>query len=130
MIRTTKKQKNLIEKQVLALATSDVTGKPNVIAVACCKVVAKDKILITDNFMNKTKKNLLVNNRVALAVWSNDWEEGYQFRGKAQYLTSGKWKKRVDEDPPNNKGLAHKAAVLVTVDEIWDLADPKLVGKR
>jgi hypothetical protein len=44
-------------------------------------------------------------------------------------LISGKWKKRVDEDQ-DNKGLAHKAAVLVTVDEIWDLATPKLIAKR
>ena len=128
-IRITENQKKLIEEQVLALATSDLDNKPNVIAVACCKVVAKDKILVTDNFMNKTKKNLLVNNRVAMAVWSKDWEEGYQFKGGAQYLTSGRWKKMVDEDP-DNKEMAHKAAVLVTVDEIWDLAEPKLVGKR
>ena len=129
MIRITDKQKKLIEKEVMALATSDLNKEPNVVAVACCKVVAKDKILVTDNFMNKTRKNLLMNNKVALAVWSKDWEEGYQFKGKAQYLASGKWKEMVDKDP-DNKDLAHKAAVLVTIDEIWDLTEPKLVAKR
>ena len=129
MIKISNAQKKLIEKQVLALASSDLNNKPNVVAVACCKVVAKDKILVTDNFMNKTRKNLLVNKNVALAVWSKDGEEGYQFKGKAEYLTSGKWKKMVDEDP-DNKGLAHKGAVLVTIGEIWDLAEPKLIGKR
>jgi len=128
-IRINKKQKKLIEKGVLALATSDLENGPNVVAVACCKVVEEDKILIADNFMNKTKNNLLRNNKIAIAVWSQDWEEGYQFKGKAKYLTSGKWKKIVDEDP-DNKDLAHKAAVLVTVDEIWDLAEPKLIIKR
>lgn len=79
--------------------------------------------------MNKARKNLLENDRVAIAVWSDNQEEGYQFKGRAKYLTSGKWKKVVDEDP-NNKGLAHKAAVSVIVDEIWDLANPKLLAKR
>ncbi|HUW22343.1 MAG TPA: pyridoxamine 5'-phosphate oxidase family protein [Candidatus Bathyarchaeia archaeon] len=128
-VRITKRQKNLIEKGATALATSDLDNRPNVIVVACCKVVDRDKILITDNFMNKTRSNLLKNNRVAIAVWSKDWKEGYQFKGKVQYFTSGKWKRIVDEDP-DNKELAHKAAVLVKVDEIWDLAEPKLIIKR
>ena len=128
MIKIDLKQKKLIEKQTLALATSDLEGKSNVIAVGCCKAMDKDKILITDNFMNKTKNNLLANNKVAIAVWSDDGKEGYQFKGGGEYLTSGKWKKMVDKDP-DNKDLAHKAAVLVTVNEIWDLANPKLLAK-
>jgi hypothetical protein len=28
-----------------------------------------------------------------------------------------------------NQGLAHKAAILVTITEIWDLANPKLICK-
>jgi len=129
MIKISKKQKELIEGNILAFATCDLRGKPNVIAVSFCRVVDKDKILITDNFMNKTRKNLIENSRVAISVWGEDGNEGYQFKGKADYLTSGKWKKIVDKDP-NNKGLAHKAAVLVTVEEIWDLANPKLLAER
>jgi len=129
MIRISKKQKELIESNILAFATCDLWGKPNVIAVSFCRVVDKDKILVTDNFMNKTRKNLLENNKVAISVWSNDGNEGYQFKGRTDYLTSGKWKRIVDKDP-NNKGLAHKAAVLVTVEEIWDLANPRLIVKK
>jgi predicted pyridoxine 5'-phosphate oxidase superfamily flavin-nucleotide-binding protein len=54
-IKTNRAQKTLIEKEVIAFSTCE-EEKPNVIAIACCKVVAPDKILITDNFMNKTKK--------------------------------------------------------------------------
>jgi predicted pyridoxine 5'-phosphate oxidase superfamily flavin-nucleotide-binding protein len=126
-VKINKKQKVLIEKEVIALATCTPKNKPNVVAIACCKVVDKNKILITDNFMNKTRKNLLNNNKVALAVWSKDWEQGYQFKGTVKYLTSGKWKEMVDKNP-DNKGLAHKAAVLVTVKEIWDLANPKRIS--
>jgi len=120
-IKINKAQKRLIEERVLGFATCDLNNKPNVIAVACVKVVGNDKILITDNYMNKTKQNLTKNNKVAIVVWSKDEGEGYQFKGIAQYITKGKWKKFVEE-MEENKGLTAKAAVLVTVDEIHRLA--------
>lgn len=110
----------------MALATYGRSNGLNVVAIACCKVVGPDLILATDNYFNKTRKNLSENPRIALAVWSKDEKEGYQLKGEAQYLTSGKWKKAVDQDP-DNEGLAHKAAVLIRVKEIWDLVDPKLL---
>lgn len=128
MIKIDNKQKNLIENEVIALATCDLENKPNVIAITHCLVVNDDQILVTDNFMNKTRKNLLENKNIALAVWSDDEEEGYQFKGKAEYLTQGKWKEMVDNEP-NNKRWAHKGAVLITVEEIWDLGEPKLLQK-
>ena len=79
--------------------------------------------------MNKTRQNLLKNDHVSLAVWSKDMKSGYQFKGIAKYLSTGKYKNMVDNDP-DNKGLAHKGAVLFTVKEIWDLANPKLIYKK
>lgn len=128
-VKITKAQKSLLESVALALATANKEGTPNVVAVSCVKVVGKNEILISDNFMNKTKLNLLANNKVAIAVWSKDEGKGYQLKGKADYLTDGKWKKVVDQ-MPKNQGLAHKAAVLVTVEEVWNLAEPKLVSKE
>ena len=119
----------MIEKNILAVATCDLKSQPNLIVVTSRKVVGKDKILITDNCFIKTRKNLLENSKIALAVCSKDEEEAYQFKGTAQYLTQGKWKKMVDEDP-QNKDWPHKAAVLVTVNEIWDLAKSKLISKK
>lgn len=129
MIKFTDRQKELIEKGILSLATCDLENRPNTVAVSYCRVVEGNKILITDNYMNKTRINLLMNNKVALAIWTSDQKEGYQFKGIAEYLISGKWKKAVNEDP-NNKGEAHKAAVLVTVEEIWDLANPRLIARK
>lgn len=124
----TGKIKELLEKEVVALTTVSGDGRPNVIAVAFCKVIEGSKVLVTDNFMNKTRQNLVNNQHVAMAVWSKDMENGYQLKGRAECITEGKYKELVDKDP-NNKGLAHKAAVLVTVSEIWDLAQPRLIIK-
>lgn len=118
--------KNLFEKSIVAFGTCDKLMRPNIVAITCCKVVGPNQILITDNFFNKTYKNLLDNSQVSLSFWDEGGKSAYQLKGNAQYMTSGDWKKRVDADP-DNAGLSHKGAVLVNITEIWDLASPKLI---
>jgi hypothetical protein len=118
--------KFLLEKSIVAFATVDLSNKPNVVAVAFCKVISDNQILITDNFMNKTRENLENNKNISLSFWDQD--NGYQLKGSAEVFTSGEFKEKVDSDPDND-GLAHKAAILVTINEIWDLSNPKLISK-
>jgi uncharacterized protein len=129
MINLSDHQKQLLENNALALASADKFGKPNVIAVGSVKVVGPDLILVSDNFMSKTKHNLLENKQISLAVWSKNGEAGFQFKGKAKYFTVGKWKDMVNTNP-DNLPYPHKGAILVTVSEIWDLANPKLLQKK
>lgn len=63
-----KEIKNKIEKSIIALATCDRKGNPHNIAVACVKI-KEDKIIITDNYMQKTKKNIKNNPNIALVFW-------------------------------------------------------------
>jgi len=120
MVEINSEVKKLIEENPLALATVDEAGKPNVIGVAYVKVVSKNQILITDNYMKQTKENLEKNNNVCLAVWDKDWD-GYKLVGTAEYFTRGKWKEFV-EKMPENKGLPAKGAILVTVSKLIKLA--------
>ena len=113
-------QKNLIEKEVIALATVNEDGSPNVIPVAEARVVEANKILITDNFMKLTAKNIKRDSRVCISVWSKDGEEGYKFIGEAKYFGQGKWFKQVKK-MQENEGLPAKAAVLVEVTDIYEL---------
>ena len=114
-MRITSKIKKVIENNPVAVAT--VSGnKPYVIGVAYCKVLNKDTILITDNFMKSTVKNILKNNNVAMVVWNKKWE-GYQFLGKAKYYQKGKWLDYVKK-MKENKGLPAKGAILVNVSKI------------
>lgn len=131
MIQISENIKTLLEKSIIAFGTADKNNKPNVNAVACCKVVSDNQVLVTDNFFYKTRQNLAENNQVSLSFWdpvdgSNN--EGYQLKGVAEVFTEGQWKEMVDNDP-NNSGLAHKAGILVTILEIWDLATPKFISK-
>lgn len=113
------KIKKLIEKNAVAFATVDNFNNPNVIGVAYIKVVSKNKIIITDNFMKQTKENLSKNNNVCLAVWDKDWN-GYKIVGKSKYFTNGKWKKYV-EQLPENKGLSAKGAILINITKLIKL---------
>ena len=109
--------KNLIENNPVAFAT--VTGggnNPNVIGVAFVKVVSDNEILITDNYMNQTKNDILVNKNVCLLVWGTDLK-GYKIIGEAEYFIEGKWKEYV-EAMKENEGLPAKGAILVTVSKI------------
>lgn len=119
MIAITGKAKKIIEGNYVAFATVDKDCKPNVIAVACVKVLGKNKLLITDNFMKHTGENLKGNNNVCLAVW-NDKEEGYKLVGKAEYFSDGKWLKFVKQ-MPENKGFPAKGAIVIIVSKLIEL---------
>ena len=111
--------KKLIENNPLSLATVNEDGKPNVIGVACVKVVSENQIVITDNYMKQTKDNILRDSNVCLAVWNKDWE-GYKFVGKAEYHTEGEWKEFVEKDSDNEE-LPAKGAICVTISEVIKL---------
>ncbi|MFA5392488.1 MAG: pyridoxamine 5'-phosphate oxidase family protein [Candidatus Paceibacterota bacterium] len=114
-MKLTKNIKKIIEQNPLAFATIG-NKKPYVIGVASCKVVEGDKIVLTDNFMKTTVRNLLENNNVALVVW-NKKGEGCQFLGKAKYYKKGKWLNYVKK-LKENKEFPAKGAIIVKVEKI------------
>lgn len=114
----TEKQKQLLEKEPVAVATVNEDGSPNVIAVMAVKAVDKSTIVITDNYMKLTKDNILQNGRICLGVWTK--EEGYKFIGKAMYYSEGKWLDLV-KSLEDNKGYPAKGAIVITVEKIISL---------
>ncbi|NQT49922.1 pyridoxamine 5'-phosphate oxidase family protein [Candidatus Kuenenbacteria bacterium] len=124
MLKFDSKQKQVIENNALALASVNVNGSPHVVAAAFVKVVAEDKILVTNNYMNTTIENIQKNKQVALAVWNKDWEEnccGFEFIGIAEYFTSGEWYDKVKQLPENIDEPC-KGALLITIKKVKRLA--------
>jgi len=111
-----KEIKNLIENHPVALATVTSENKPNVICVAGIKVVSADEILITDNHMNQTLKDIAQNKNICLVVWDHDLRS-CKLIGESEYFTEGKWKKYVEE-LEENKNLPAKGAILVKISKI------------
>ena len=111
--------KKIIEENPVALATIDSNNRPHVIAVAFVKAPDSKTIVITDNYMKRTAKNIKERKNVALAVWDKNWK-GYQIKGVAKYCKSGKWYnfiKKIEE----NKNEPCKAAIVVKIKEISKL---------
>ena len=119
MIKITPQQQALIENNPLAFATTNKNGSPNVIAVACVKVVSKHDLLVTDNFMKHTVDNLKANNSVALVVWNGDWK-GLQINGTAKYYRDGPWLEKV-KGLEDNKDLPAKGAILISITDIKEI---------
>lgn len=124
MIEIDNELKNLIENNVLTLTTVDKDKSPHSIAVAYVKVVDKDKILVSDNYMKETIENLKINNNVSLLIWNENWKKecfSFELRGKAQYFTLGKWRDQVKKIQ-ENRGNPAKGALLVTIMKIKKIA--------
>ena len=124
MVRIDNELKKLIESNAMALATIDKNNNPHAIAVAYIKVVGNDKVLITDNYMNETTKNIQKNNNIALVVWNKNWKtncKGFELRGKTKYFASGKWKEFAKK-LPGNKGEPVKGVMITTISKIKKLA--------
>lgn len=106
--------KDKVEKATIAVATVDSKGKPHNIAIMYAKVKGK-KIIITNNHMVITVKNIKNNPSVSLVFWEG--EEGWRVDGKAEYYDSGEWLEFV-KGLEENKDFPAKGAVVVEVEEI------------
>ncbi|MBU1199493.1 MAG: pyridoxamine 5'-phosphate oxidase family protein [Nanoarchaeota archaeon] len=122
MIEISSELKKLIEGNVLAFATVDETGNPHCIAVGDVKVISSNQILVGDNYMAETIRNINKNNNVALVVWNKEWEKegiGFELKGTVEIFKKGKWIEKVKEI---HKGFPAKCAILITVNKIKKLA--------
>ena len=109
--------KNKLEKATIAVATVDADNKPHAIAIMYAKV--KDgKVVITNNYMNSTIKNLEGNPYVSLVFWEG--ERGWRVDGKVEYFDSGEWLDFV-KGLPENEGFAANGALVVDIESVKEL---------
>jgi len=109
--------KNKLEKAIIAVATVDSDNKPHTIAIMYAKI-KEGKVVITNNYMDSTIKNLKTNPYISLVFWEG--EDGYRIDGEVEYFDSGKWLEFV-RSLPENKGFAADGALVVDVDNITEL---------
>jgi len=124
--------RNLFEKQSLvAFGTGDKQGNPNVVPIFWKKIYDKERILLIDNFMKISTKNLLENNRVCLAFWDIETEEAYKIKGNALYYTEGamyeEGKNIIQEKNPER---VPKGVVEITATEIYNIKPGPDAGKK
>ena len=82
------KVKELILSQRDAVfATVSKDGVPNIVPIHSKNIISKGTILISDQFMNKTRTNILQNSAASLTLWNDFY--GCRIKGTCKYRTSG-----------------------------------------
>ncbi|HCC22790.1 TPA: flavin-nucleotide-binding protein [Candidatus Falkowbacteria bacterium] len=105
------------EGQELVLATASKSSLPNANIVVSLGFVA-EKLLVANCQMNQTIKNLTENNRICVIGGY------YRLKGTVEIFSSGEY---FDLCQQKNAGYEVKSAILITVDEIFDLNDLKVI---
>jgi len=134
MAKMTQRMKNVFEKiPAVVVATASSEGIPNAVLVGAKKIIDDETILLSDQFLNKTLRNLKENPRVAITIWENF--EGYQIKGTASIETSGKifddtakWAEELGK--AINFPLKTKSAVVIKITEIYGVSPGPKAGAK
>ena len=120
-------------QQVIVLSTCSREGVPNVVPMSAKKVLDDDTILLSNQFFNKTLKNLRDNPKASIAIWDN--MEGYQIKGAVTIETSG----QIFEETANwidkmgkqlGLPLKCKGAVILKIEEIFNVSPGPKAGEK
>ena len=127
----TEEMMDAIEKDnVVFLATATADGTPNVVPIGFARPIDNKTIMIVDNYMNKTRKNLEKNPKASLVVRDAS-KAPYQFKGTVEIVESGKYfDEAVDWATSVMSQLAPKAAILLKVEEIYSVQPGPDAGSK
>ena len=127
----TEEMMDAIEKDnVVFLATATAEGTPNVVPIGFARPIDNKTIMIVDNYMNKTRKNLEKNPKASLVVRDAS-KAPYQFKGTVEIVESGKYfDEAVDWATSVMSQLAPKAAILLKVEEIYSVQPGPDAGSK
>ena len=127
----TEEMKDAIEKDnVVFFATATPDGVPNVVPIGFARPIDDNTILIVDNFLRKTRKNIEDNPKASLVVRDAS-KAPYQFKGTVEIVESGKYfDDAVDWATSVMSQLVPKAAVLLKVEEVYSVQPGPEAGSK
>jgi uncharacterized protein len=119
-----------IEKDNVVFLSTCADDVPNVVPIGFARPIDDETILIVDNYMKKTRKNLEKNPKASLVVRDAS-KCPYQFKGRVEVYESGEYfDDAVDWATSVMSKLSPKAAVLFKVEEIYSVQPGPDAGKR
>jgi predicted pyridoxine 5'-phosphate oxidase superfamily flavin-nucleotide-binding protein len=128
MFKFTEDMKKVVATAVrpFIFATASKDGKPNGVPIGFAKMLSDDEFMLVDNFMQKTRQNIIENPVAAVTCWSSEVHYGYQFKGKARYETSGEvFDSAVELVKERGAPFKPKGVVIVKVDEVYYIGSSK-----
>ncbi len=117
--------------KLFPIATSSISGVPNVVPIAFCVLNDDETIWIADNFMQKTLANLKENPVIAMYLYSADLKKCYQLKGSVKIVTIGpdyeKMREMVHKLKPT---LPAKTLLIVKITEVYQCNPGPDAGKK
>lgn len=115
--------------KIVFLATASKEGTPNVVPIGAFKLLDDETLLISDQFFNKTLKNMKENPKIAISYWGE--KGGFQIKGAVTLHTDDEvftqdvlWMKDL------RPSLAPKSAVIMKVTEVYIIKAGPDAGKK
>jgi len=103
-------------KGPVVLATVNNDGMPNIIYVGCVSLYDEERLVVADNFFDKTRKNIESGCKGA-ALFITDDKKAYQLKGSLEYHRTGPVYDNMKEwNPPKLPG---HAALALVVEEVY-----------
>ncbi|MEI7434022.1 MAG: pyridoxamine 5'-phosphate oxidase family protein [Methanomicrobiales archaeon] len=122
-------KESLTGTKLVFLATASKEGTPNVVPIGAFKLLNDETLLISDQFFNKTLKNMKENPKIAISYWGD--KGGFQIKGSVTIHTNDEVFKQdvawMKELRPN---LAPKSAVIMKITEIFIIKAGPDAGKK
>ena len=132
MVKVPDEVKDVFEKQrIISMATADISGRPNVILVRMWWWEGEDTLVVVDNYLNKTRRNLEANPHVAFVGWDKEARRSYQIKDRAEILKDGPIYEKGHKRAANREHpLPGKAVVVVAVKEVYEAMAGESAGDR
>ena len=122
-------KESLTGTKIVFLATASKEGTPNVVPIGAFKILNDETLLISDQFFNKTLKNMKENPKIAISYWGE--KGGFQIKGSITLHTNDEVFKRdvawMKELRPN---LVPKSAVIMKITEVFIVKVGPDAGKK
>lgn len=113
-------KEQMVKVGILHLATASAAGVPNVAPMGAV-MIEDDKILIANNYMNKTLANIKENPQVSVLVWNREIGNCFQLKGTAELMSGTPEHKKMRDMLEEKKPGAYpcKELVVISVKEIF-----------
>ena len=108
----------------IILTTVDSNGLPNAIYASCVSKFSDDKLVVADNFFDKTRANIKAGSKGSILFMTNEGKS-FQVKGTISYETSG----AVFDDMKKgwlNEKMPGVAAAVLNVEEAYSGAEKLL----
>ncbi len=133
MVKLTDEMKEDFAKmRIFPFATASKNGEPNVIPIGMCRLQEDgETIWITDNYFDKTRKNLDENPRGSLYIWGGEVKGCYQIKGDIEIKTEGEdYEKMYKMVKSIGEKYPAKALAIFKITEVYECRGGLDAGKK